>query len=97
MLSSVSHSPHPLRPITCSPQMSFSNLFLVDLTDTDTSIGALEEGREVMAMSPLEPAPFVSSGVFIYIEQVCLFAWYFFVCVCYFLPCFVVYCMHNLS
>lgn len=52
--------------------MSFSKMFIVDLVNTETRINALEEGREVLALSPLEPEPFVSSGVFLYIEQVCL-------------------------
>lgn len=45
-------------------------MFIVDLTSTETRINALKEGRDVLALSPLEPEPFVSSGVFLYIEQV---------------------------
>ena len=47
-------------------------MFIVDLRDTETRINALKEGRDVMATTQLEPAPFVSSGVFLYIEQVTL-------------------------
>lgn len=45
-------------------------MFLVSLTDTDSSIEALKEARSTLVRSPLEPTPFASSGIFIYIEQV---------------------------
>eukprot|EP00752_Nemacystus_decipiens_P014689 g13085.t1 len=50
-------------------EMSFSSMFIVDLVDTDAEIRALRMARDVMDRSPLEPRPFASSGIFLYVEQ----------------------------
>lgn len=45
-------------------------MFLIDLTNTDNSIDALEDARDVVDQSTLDPTPFEYSPVFIFTEQV---------------------------
>lgn len=51
-------------------QISRTEQFLIDLTDTDNNIDALEDTRDVVDQSTLDPKPFGFSGVFIFSEQV---------------------------
>ena len=44
-------------------QISRSSLYLIDLTDTDKNIDALEGTRDVVDQSALDPEPFGFSGV----------------------------------
>lgn len=51
-------------------QISRSNVFLIDLTDTQNNIDALQDARDVIDESTLDPEPFEYSPVFIFSEQV---------------------------
>lgn len=50
-------------------QISRTELFLIDLTDVDNNVDALEDVRDVVDQSALEPKPFGFSAVFIFTEQ----------------------------
>ncbi|CAN0269125.1 unnamed protein product, partial [Ascophyllum nodosum] len=52
-----------------SVEISRSWLFLVDVTDTDSSVDALEDTRDVTEQSALDPEPFGFSSVFVFVEQ----------------------------
>lgn len=49
--------------------MSRSYLYLIDLTNTANSVDALEQTRDVVDESTLDPQPFGYSGMFVFIEQ----------------------------
>lgn len=50
-------------------QISRSWLFLVDVVDTESSVDALKQTRDVVDQSTLDPEPFGYSGIFIFTEQ----------------------------
>ena len=41
----------------------------MDVTDTDSSVDALEDTRDVTEQSALDPEPFGFSSVFVFVEQ----------------------------
>ena len=45
-------------------------MYLVDLTTTASSVDAIKSARKVISLSPLEPAAFAYSSLFVYFEQV---------------------------
>lgn len=49
--------------------MSKSTMFLVNITDTPSSVQALLDSRTYMNMSPLDPKPIAMAGTFAFIEQ----------------------------
>lgn len=51
-------------------QISRTESYLIDLTDTTNNIDALEDARDVVEASTLDPEPFAFSSVFIFTEQV---------------------------
>lgn len=50
-------------------EISRSLTFLIDLTTTDNNIDALQDARDVVDLSTLDPKPFEFSPVFIFTEQ----------------------------
>lgn len=50
--------------------MSKSTMFLVNITDTASSVQALLDSRDAMELSPLEPKPIAMAGTFAFTEQV---------------------------
>ncbi|CAM9472819.1 unnamed protein product [Ascophyllum nodosum] len=52
-----------------SIEISRSLLFLVDMVDTEENVRALEDTRDVIDQSTLDPEPFGFSGVFVFTEQ----------------------------
>lgn len=51
-------------------QMSKSEMYLVDLTETAYRVDAILDARSVLSRTSLSPAPFAFSSVFIFVEQV---------------------------
>eukprot|EP00903_Cladosiphon_okamuranus_P015713 g14505.t1 len=49
--------------------ISQTDMYLVDLTDTDKNVDALKGSRDVVEQSALDPKPFAFSGVFVFAEQ----------------------------
>ena len=45
-------------------------MFLVNVTDTASSVQALLDSRDTMELSPLEPKPIAVAGTFAFTEQV---------------------------
>ena len=56
-------------PSRAGVQISRSLLFLVDMVDTEEKVRALEDTRDVIDQSTLDPEPFGFSGVFVFTEQ----------------------------
>ena len=56
-------------PSRAGVQISRSLLFLVDMVDTEENVRALEDTRDVIDQSTLDPEPFGFSGVFVFTEQ----------------------------
>lgn len=56
--------------VSTTTQMSKSEMYLVDLTETEHKVDAILDARSVISRSSLEPAPFAFSTVFIFVEQV---------------------------
>lgn len=50
-------------------QISRSQLYLIDLIETNDNVDALHDTRDVMDQSTLDPEPFGFSGVFVFTEQ----------------------------
>ena len=66
LLSFPSFAPQPRRDAitcVCRVQVSRTDLYLVDLTDTTKNVDALEGSRDVVGESSLDPKPFAYSGV----------------------------------
>lgn len=51
-------------------QMSKSEMYLVDLTETAYRVDAILDARSVLSRTSLAPEPFAFSSVFIFVEQV---------------------------
>lgn len=45
-------------------------MYLVNVTDSEKSVDAMEDARDVIGRSTLDPEPFSSAALFIYAEQV---------------------------
>ncbi|CAN0011050.1 unnamed protein product, partial [Ectocarpus sp. 12 AP-2014] len=50
-------------------KISRSDMYLVNLVDTDNNVDALRDTRDVADQSTLDPQPFAYSGVFVFSEQ----------------------------